>query len=79
MELEGIGGGGIPQEEESRMCHQDLLSPPGMRLEREERPQQAVRYRAGDEIRGVDLGERRKNENLKIAYYFSGLSASVMV
>lgn len=49
------------RREESRVCHQDLLSSPGIGLEREERPQQAVRYRAGDEIRGVVLGERRKN------------------
>lgn len=55
--------------EESRMCHQDLLSPLGIGTEGEEKSQQVVCYIAGDETR-LDLEEREKSEDLNIAYLF---------
>lgn len=43
------GGEGVHKRGESRVCHQGLCSSLGTRAESEERPQQLVCYRAGDE------------------------------
>ena len=51
--------GGVHMGEESRMFHQDLVRPLGMKAESEERPQQLVGYKPGAESGGLDLKERR--------------------
>lgn len=48
---------GSHRRKESRMFHQDLLSSLVMIAEGEERLQQKVCYRAGDETGGLDLEE----------------------
>lgn len=69
MEM-GWGGGdeGAQRREESRMCHQDLLSPLGMGAKRNERLPKLVCYRAGDKTGGLDLEERRENVGLRITH-----------
>lgn len=42
----------------------------------EERSQQVVYYRTGDETEGLDLEERRETEGLKLTICFTGLTAS---
>ena len=59
------------------MFHQDPLSPLGMGAESEERPQQKSCYRPGDETGRLGMEERRKSEDLKLAYLFAGLLASL--
>lgn len=49
----------IHRREESKVFHQDLLSLLGIGAESEERPQQLVGYKPGDESGGLDLKERR--------------------
>ena len=44
-----------------------------MEAESEEKQQQAVCYRDGDETGGYDTQEKRKIEDLKLAYKFAGL------
>lgn len=61
----GWGGGaeGAQRREENRMCHQDLLSPPGMGAKRNERLPKLICYRAGDKTGGLDLEERRETRS----------------
>ena len=54
-----VGAEGDHKWEESRMFHQDLVRPLGMKAESEERPQQVDGYRAGGETGGLDLEEQR--------------------
>lgn len=51
---DGMGTVEVLHKEESRIC---LISPLGSRAESEERPQQMVWYRAGNEDGALDLEE----------------------
>lgn len=53
--------------EESRVFYQDLLNHLEIRTESEEKPQNVVCYRAGDEPWGLDLEEWRRDEDLQLA------------
>ena len=50
------------------MFCQDLLSSLGMRAESEERSQNRVCYRAGNETGGLGVEGRREREDLKLIY-----------
>lgn len=56
----GLGGSGDPQKEENRVFHTDLLSSLITGVKSEERTQQALCYRTGEETGGSDLEESRE-------------------
>lgn len=66
------GLGGRPERvrgrKKSRVFHKDLSRPLGMEAEDEERPEQVVYYRAGDESEGLCLEEKRERKDLKLEY-----------
>lgn len=71
----GIGNGlgrveGVNRRKESRMFHQGLLnlSPENGRRESEERTQQKVCYRAGDEPGGWTWRNEGKSEYMQLSY-----------
>lgn len=68
-ETEGVQGW-----EESRVLHQDLLSPLGKKAGSEGRPQQVACCRAGDETGGLDMEE---SQDLKLTTCLAGLLASL--
>ena len=63
-----VGAEGDHKWEESRMFHQDLVRPLGMKAESEERPQQVDGYRAGGETGDLGVAERREMGDLKPTY-----------
>lgn len=56
----GWGRVRAPQVGRKQGAHQDLFSALGIEAECEERPQQVVYYRIGDETGGLNLEKRRK-------------------
>jgi hypothetical protein len=56
MRMTRSGGLGVPEDKESKVCHQVMLSPLVMGAEKEKRP----RYRAGDETGRLGLEETTK-------------------
>lgn len=59
------------RRKKSRVFYQDILSHLRMGTESEERPQQVVYCRAGDENGGLGIQERRQSEDLKFSYLLS--------
>lgn len=55
-----LGVEGTHRSEKSKVTHQVQLSPLGIGAENEERPQQKVCCRPGDETGGLDLEEQRE-------------------